>query len=340
MPAPAPTLGRSLNTGRQLQVRMRGGGATGWGGTEATRREKREGESGEPSTSIGAARCVLATRRPVGLNTGAGAARSHARTQSTGCLALEAPDQGAGRGPGGRSDPVRARSKKAEKSAAHSRPHFGLPPPAATSLKKNALSPLQAARRAPRPAPATSATVALIKVRPYTVSPGDTLDSIAAKRGLAVDDLVTLNAGHVSAARPPTPGQALVLPAGKLSARDRDILAGITPGSGARFRPYPVRKGETAADIAAKRGISPAELAALNPGVDLGKLAANQVIKLPAGRYSVREREMLTGSAALPEAFFKGPLAGVPAGAAGAGALAAALIVVSILFRKARAGDA
>ena len=155
-----------------------------------------------------------------------------------------------------------------------------------------------------------------------------------------MDDLVTLNAGHVSAARPPTPGQALVLPAGKLSARDRDILAGITPGSGARFRPYPVRKGETAADIAAKRGISPAELAALNPGVDLGKLAANQVIKLPAGRYSVREREMLTGSAALPEAFFKGPLAGVPAGAAGAGALAAALIVVSILFRKARAGDA
>jgi hypothetical protein len=156
---------------------------------------------------------------------------------------------------------------------------------------------------------------------------------------MAVDDLVTLNAGHVSKARPLTPGTALVLPAGRLSSRDRDILAGITPGARTRFRPYPVRKGETVADIAAKRGIRREELDALNPGVNLGKLRPNQVIKLPAGRFSTREREMLTGSAALPDAFFKGPLAGVPAGAAGAFAVAAAAVVAGVLFRKARAGE-
>jgi len=191
-----------------------------------------------------------------------------------------------------------------------------------------------------RPAPAFAASAALMRVRPYTVSKGDTLDSIAAKRGMPVDDLITLNAGHVSKARPLTPGTALVLPAARLSARDKDILAGITPGASTRFRPYPVRKGEAATDIAVKRDIRLADLAALNPGVDLGRLKANQVIKLPAGKFSVREREMLTGGAALPDAFFKGPLAGVPAGVAGAGALAAAAVVVSILFRKAKAGEA
>lgn len=160
---------------------------------------------------------------------------------------------------------------------------------------------------------------------------------------MPVADVLTLNAGHVSAAKPLVPGTRLILPAGRLSARDRDILAGITPGArgpAGRFRPYPVRKGESAADIAGNRGISLAELEALNPGVDLGKLKANQVIKLPAGRFSVREREMLTGSAALPDAFFKsGPGAGVPSGAAGLGAFAAALVVISILFRKAKGGD-
>ena len=59
------------------------------------------------------------------------------------------------------------------------------------------------------------------------------------------------------------------------------------------------------------------------------------MIKLPTGRFSVREREMLSGSAALPDAFFRsGRLAGVPAGTAGLAALGAALVVVSILFRK------
>ena len=33
-------------------------------------------------------------------------------------------------------------------------------------------------------------------------------------------------------------------------------------------------------------------------------LAADQVLKLPAGKYTVREREMMTGSGVLPTEFF------------------------------------
>ena len=60
---------------------------------------------------------------------------------------------------------------------------------------------------------------------------------------MPVADILTLNAGHISATDPLMPGKSLILPAARLSARDRDILAGITPGSGSRFRPYPVRRG-------------------------------------------------------------------------------------------------
>lgn len=38
------------------------------------------------------------------------------------------------------------------------------------------------------------------------------------------------------------------------------------------------------------------ELEALNPGVDLTKLTEGQVIKLPPGKYTVREREMLVSA--------------------------------------------
>lgn len=62
-------------------------------------------------------------------------------------------------------------------------------------------------------------------------------------------------------------GQTILLPAAKLSARDKEILDGI----GSSYRVYPVRKGETVADIMAKRGIQKAEMQALNPGMDLNK---------------------------------------------------------------------
>lgn len=64
-------------------------------------------------------------------------------------------------------------------------------------------------------------------------------------------------------------GQTILLPAGKLSHRDKDILAGIGSGN---YRTYPVRQNETIDDIISKRNISRAEVDALNKGVNLSKL--------------------------------------------------------------------
>jgi hypothetical protein len=63
-------------------------------------------------------------------------------------------------------------------------------------------------------------------------------------------------------------GQTILLPAGQLSSRDREILEGI----GHVYRVYPVRKGESYADITAKRAITRPEMEALNPGVNLDRL--------------------------------------------------------------------
>ncbi len=64
-------------------------------------------------------------------------------------------------------------------------------------------------------------------------------------------------------------GSTILLPAGKLSARDLEILAGIGTG----YRLYPVRAGETISDIMSKRKIVLSEMQALNPGVNLNKVS-------------------------------------------------------------------
>lgn len=97
-------------------------------------------------------------------------------------------------------------------------------------------------------------------------------------------------------------GMTILVPADQLSARDKDIISGIGKYS---YRTYPVRKGETVEDIISKRGITMAELEKLNPDVQLGKVKANQILKLPAGKYTVREREMLMGTAGVPNEFFQ-----------------------------------
>ena len=73
--------------------------------------------------------------------------------------------------------------------------------------------------------------------------------------------------------------------------RDREILKGIAPTGP---RSYPLRKGETVADVLKGRGVSFAEAEKLNPGIDLAKAKDGQVIKLPYGRYTQREKEMLS----------------------------------------------
>lgn len=66
-------------------------------------------------------------------------------------------------------------------------------------------------------------------------------------------------------------GQTILLPGGKLSSRDREILAGIGP---ATYRTYPVREGEVLQDIMEKRNITRTEMEALNPGINLDKLSS------------------------------------------------------------------
>jgi len=48
------------------------------------------------------------------------------------------------------------------------------------------------------------------------------------------------------------------------------------------------------AEVLKGRGVSLAEAKELNPGVDLGKAVAGQLLKLPYGRYTQREKEMLS----------------------------------------------
>lgn len=84
--------------------------------------------------------------------------------------------------------------------------------------------------------------------------------------GFEVKELEKLN--HSISKSELTEGTTIVLPAGALSNRDKEIISGI----GWRYRTYPVRKGEKIEDITSKRGISMTEMEKLNPDVDLQKL--------------------------------------------------------------------
>jgi hypothetical protein len=64
-------------------------------------------------------------------------------------------------------------------------------------------------------------------------------------------------------------GSTIILPLGKLSARDRQILDGMRSG---HYRTYPVRKGETIDDILSKRKITMDEFKALNPDINVKKI--------------------------------------------------------------------
>lgn len=46
-------------------------------------------------------------------------------------------------------------------------------------------------------------------------------------------------------------------------------------------------------------------MAALNAGANLDRLKEGQLLKLPANKFTVREREMLIGSGILPPEFFR-----------------------------------
>jgi len=137
-----------------------------------------------------------------------------------------------------------------------------------------------------------------VTVRPYTLREGDTLESIAKKRSLTVQEILGMNPDVNPDAV--VEGKTILLPSGTLSSRDKEILDGIGTG----YRVYPVRKGENLEDIITKRKITKEEMEALNPGVNLNTLKENQLLKLPSNKFTVREREMLIGSGILPAEFF------------------------------------
>eukprot|EP00210_Caulerpa_lentillifera_P008629 g8232.t1 len=142
-------------------------------------------------------------------------------------------------------------------------------------------------------------TVRALQVRPYTTRKGDSLESIANKRGFLIDELRKLN--HSMNMDSLEEGTTIVLPAEKLSVRDKEIIGGIGHG----YRTYPVRKDETIDDIITKRHITMDEMKQLNPDVDLDKIKENMVLKLPVGKYTVRETEMLMGALKMPSEYFQ-----------------------------------
>ena len=85
--------------------------------------------------------------------------------------------------------------------------------------------------------------------------------------GIKVEDIVSLN--HALLKDKVEEGQTILLPSGKLSTRDKEILAGVKSKG---YRAYPVRKGEKIEDITEKRKIAMADVEALNEGVKLGRL--------------------------------------------------------------------
>lgn len=88
--------------------------------------------------------------------------------------------------------------------------------------------------------------------------------------GITVDQIIGIN--HDINPDEIADGMTILLPAGKLSSRDKEILDGI----GTTYRLYPVRAGESLKDIIDKRGITMDELQELNPGINLNKVKGRQ----------------------------------------------------------------
>ena len=86
-------------------------------------------------------------------------------------------------------------------------------------------------------------------------------------------------------------GQTILLPAGKLSGRDREILNGIGAGT---YRTYPVRAGERMGDIISKRGITVAEIEALNPSINIDDLKGAAPLLPSGGPLTMKAQCMFT----------------------------------------------
>ena len=136
-------------------------------------------------------------------------------------------------------------------------------------------------------------------LRPYTLRKGDTLETIAQKRSISLEEIKKINSKiNTASGKEVKVGDTILLPAGKLSARDSQIIDGITKINQPRV--YPTRKGESIMDIIEPRQIAFEDVKKLNPGVNLGTFNKGEKLKLPPGKYTTREKEMLQGCGILP----------------------------------------
>ena len=125
----------------------------------------------------------------------------------------------------------------------------------------------------------------------YTVQRNESLIDVANKLNITRDDIIDSNPGAVDGVKM---GQKLYLPVSEFS-DSNDNASGAT-ADGTQLR-YKVGKGETLFGIAYRFGVTPDEIADLNPNVNAG-VKAGDIILIPAG---AKERRS-TGSKELPKA--------------------------------------
>lgn len=114
----------------------------------------------------------------------------------------------------------------------------------------------------------------------HTVRSGDTLSGIASARGVSVAALRQANALTGSVIHP---GQRLTIPGTSAkTASDPGARGAGTTAAPAAGKAYTVRPGDTFSSIAARAGVSTADVQAINPGVAANALQVGQRISLPS----------------------------------------------------------
>jgi LysM repeat protein len=141
----------------------------------------------------------------------------------------------------------------------------------------------------------TSATVAggtpsATSPQAYTVESGDTCSAIAAKLGVALEDLLKANRNIDSTCSNIHPGDQLIVPGGTANGTNGSNSGAAAATATGTPSPragggsvYTVVDGDTCESIAASAGISTGDLLAANPSVgsDCKGLQIGQELKLP-----------------------------------------------------------
>ncbi|MCG9896254.1 MAG: LysM peptidoglycan-binding domain-containing protein, partial [Fimbriimonadaceae bacterium] len=109
----------------------------------------------------------------------------------------------------------------------------------------------------------------------HVLASEETLLSLAAEYGVSPDRVVWANPQLAS--RVPSVGERLIIPARVLQVQPAPMVLAQARST----RDYRVVSGDTDVSLAAKFGVSSAEIRRLNPGVDWTRLKIGQVLKVP-----------------------------------------------------------